>query len=665
MTNPSEDLDRLAAVVGDPQTVQRVFDQMPLLVVAVDGVDMRILAATAAFRMWTGRPDVVGQSAHDTFPEIAGQQIFPILERVQRTGQPESLREFRLQFDLPDSGEQLELYIDFNANPLRGEDGNVACVLVDIVDITERVKERQAAQQRAAEAELRYEQARDVIGVLQRELLPAGVPILPRVQIAASYLLADADTAAGGDWFDAMPLADGRVALVAGDVVGHGVAASASMGQLRVLLHEYLVISQDVLATLTALDAAASRVRGAHAATVCIVLIDPLTGDVEYGTAGHPPPLVLADSGEPRYLPHTGGRPIGVGGRPFTPEIIGRDRLAEGDVVLLYTDGILERPGRQPSQSTVELAQAAADIAAGRALRDLNRSVVERVCTQTLELLVRVTGHNDDITLLAGQLVPAPAPLHMHMAATPAAGAAVRQELNDWFGKARIDPADAHRLRHAVGELLANVSDHAFAGSPGDHDFDLKVSLTDSGRLQAQVVDQGSWREPQSSQDRGLGLHMVANLVDELIIDHENGTSATVSLQVSSPARLLNSNDFMGHLPPAMPSELQSLLILEQPSAPSLRIRVDGAIDAQSVPELDRAVRTSGMAGTRTLTVDLTGVTHLASAGVTTLYQLLALHSENRSTLRLYAPAGCPADMILSLVQISHETRDPDYPEQP
>lgn len=664
MTNPSEDLDQLAVAAGDPEMVQQVFDQMPLLLVAVDGRDMRILAATAAFRMWTGRPDVVGQSARDTFPEIAGQQIFPILERVQRTGQPESLREFRLQFDLPDTGEQLELYVDFNANPLRTEDGNVACVVIDIVDITERVKERQAAQQRAAEAELRYEQARDVIGVLQRELLPAGVPILPRVQIGASYLLADADTAAGGDWFDAVPLAGGRVALVVGDVVGHGVAASASMGQLRVLLHEYLVATQDVLKTLTALDAAARRVRGAHAATVCIVLIDPLTGDVEYCTAGHPPPLVLTNSGEPRYLPHTGARPIGVDGQPFTRETIGWDRLAEGDLVLLYTDGILERPGRQPSQSTVELAQASADIAAGRAFRDPNRSVVERVCTQTLELLVRVTGHSDDITLLAGQLVPAPAPLRVHKVATHAASAAVRQELDTWFGQARIDPADAHRLRHAVGELLANVSDHAFVNSPGDHDFDLQVSLTDSGQLQAQVVDQGSWREPQDSQHRGLGLHMVANLVDELTIDHENGTTATVSLQVSSPAHLLNSKDFMGQLPPALPQS-QSLLILEQPSAPSLRIRVDGAIDAQSVPEFDRAIRTSGMAGTRTLTVDLTGVTHLASAGVTTLYQLLALHTENGSTLRLYAPAGCPADMILSLVQISHETRDPDYPEQP
>jgi serine phosphatase RsbU (regulator of sigma subunit) len=68
-----------------------------------------------------------------------------------------------------------------------------------------------------------------VITTLQRELLPPGLPVWPGTQIAGSYLLVDADTAAGGDWFDAIPLSGGRVGLVVGDVVGYGVAASAVM----------------------------------------------------------------------------------------------------------------------------------------------------------------------------------------------------------------------------------------------------------------------------------------------------------------------------------------------------------------------------------------------------------------------------------------------------
>ena len=78
------------------------------------------------------------------------------------------------------------------------------------------------------------------LAVLQAALLPAGVPILPRVAVGARYLLAEVDTAAGGDWYDAVVLSDGSVGLVVGDVVGHGIAASATMGQLRAVARHLL-----------------------------------------------------------------------------------------------------------------------------------------------------------------------------------------------------------------------------------------------------------------------------------------------------------------------------------------------------------------------------------------------------------------------------------------
>ncbi|MEA5361003.1 SpoIIE family protein phosphatase [Amycolatopsis sp., V23-08] len=650
----------LSALAGEPALVHRVFDQMPLIVGVLEGPQLRVMAATGLYRAWTGRADVVGKLIHETFSEVIGQQLFQSFQRVYDGHGPELLRDFRLQLDLPDTGEQAEFFVDASITPLLGSDGEVTGVIVSVADVTERVRERQAAQQRANVAERRYEQARDVIDTLQRELLPSGVPVLPRVQVAASYLLANAEDAAGGDWFDSQALPDGRVALVVGDVVGHGVTASATMGQLRTLLHERLFTDGEVATALAGLDAAADRIRGARAATVCVVLLDPATGALEYCTAGHPPPLVLSPTGERRYLPATGAGPIGVGGE-FTAGTVGKDRLAEGEMILLYTDGILERPGRDLPQSTVELAQAAADVAADRALRDDAASPADRVCTQTLELLVRITGHTDDITLLAGQLVaPAPDRAWDHPATAASLGS-FHQQLEEWLGAARVDGRDADALRHAAVELATNAIEHAYIDSADDHSFTVTAALTGTGQARLRVIDRGRWRPPAPSADRGLGLLIAEQLVDDLRVEHDDtGTTATLSLRLSHPARLLNADELAWTAATRPPVRREPLLVLDEPWAPGPRIRVDGGVDAATAGEFDRGVRTAGSTGARSLTVDLTGVTHLASAGVSALHRLRALHRDNGTELRLYAPAGTNADLIMTLVSLDHDTIDPD-----
>jgi serine phosphatase RsbU (regulator of sigma subunit) len=124
-----------------------------------------------------------------------------------------------------------ELWANFTISPWRNPDGSIRGVIGAGFDVTESVRARVTAKEHTDRLRERYEQTRDVITALQRELLPAGLPVLPGVQVAASYLLADADTAAGGDWFDVVTPSDGRVALIVGDVVGHGVTASGVMGQ--------------------------------------------------------------------------------------------------------------------------------------------------------------------------------------------------------------------------------------------------------------------------------------------------------------------------------------------------------------------------------------------------------------------------------------------------
>lgn len=506
-------------------------------------------------------------------------------------------------------------------------------------------------QRRAEQSQRRHERARDIIDALQRELLPSGLPVLPRLQIAASYLLAAADASAGGDWFDALVLPDRRTALVVGDVVGHGVAASATMGQLRVLLHEELATGADIRTALAGLDAAAGRIRGAHAATVCVVMLDPATGALEYCTAGHPAPLVLSTTGDHRYLSPTGAGPIGVGGR-FAGTPVGQDHLAEGEIVLLYSDGILERPGRELGPSSAELARAAADAATDRAPGGDSAYPVEWVCSRTPELLTRVTGHTDDITLLAGQRVPAPPELRLRVPTELSSLPGVRARVDAWLAAARIHQYDADALRHAVVELVTNVVDHAFIDSPDPHTCDVAVTLADSGHLWARVSDGGRWREPKPSEDRGLGLHLTKNLVDSLRVEHdEGGTTVTVEHRASTPARLLSAGAFA---PRPLPAQDVPLVLRAAPASPG--IRADGPVDADTVAQLERAARIAGVTGTRSLTLDLTGVTRLASAGVSALHRLLALHRGNGTTLRLHAPAGTPADAVLSLVQVPHDT---------
>jgi anti-sigma regulatory factor (Ser/Thr protein kinase)/anti-anti-sigma regulatory factor len=330
-------------------------------------------------------------------------------------------------------------------------------------------------------------------------------------------------------------------------------------------------------------------------------------------------------------------------------------------MVLLYTDGILERPGRDLAASTVELARAAGDIAAGRALRD-DAAPVERVCAQTLELLTRVTGYRDDITLLGGHLVAPPAQLLLRVPAAVDRLAEFRVPLDEWLRDARTSEEDAGRLRHAIGELVTNAMEHAYRDQPGEvHAVTVTATLSDTGEVLAQVLDQGRWREPVPLKDRGMGLQLAAGLIDSLHVEHdEGGTSASIRHRLLRPARLLAAGElsFGTVVPPPAPAD--PFLVLEQPSAPRPRLRVDGPVDAATAGDLDAAARTAGAAGTRSLTLDLTGVTHLASAGVAVLHQLATLHGNSGTALRLYAPTAAPADMIMTLVDLAHDIHDPD-----
>ena len=236
--------------VGAADDVRRTFENVPAMLVGLKGPDHRFVAVNAAYRAFNPTGNPVGKLAREVFPELESQQIYQMFDRVYETGEPQSGSEWRLQADYDGSGVQ-ERFFDFVVTPRRGEDGSIEGVQIVFDDVTHRVRARLAAEARMEELSERFRNVRDSATVMQQALLAPSVPVVPGADIAAEYLVAAEDTAAGGDWFDAIALGD-RLVLVVGDVVGHGVEAAAVMSQLRTALRMQISLGYSIVEALEA-----------------------------------------------------------------------------------------------------------------------------------------------------------------------------------------------------------------------------------------------------------------------------------------------------------------------------------------------------------------------------------------------------------------------------
>lgn len=381
-------------------------------------------------------------------------------------------------------------------------------------------------ERKEMEVKLAAAAARDheVAETLQRSLLPERLPHIDGVALEARYLPAARGTAIGGDWYDAIALDDGRVAVVVGDVVGHGLRAATVMGQMRNAFRAYALVESSPGATLSRLNRLLAKDETEAMATALYVILDRDTGQLVFSSAGHPPALVLG-AGTARYL--EGGRSVPLGTSEFAPYRDATAQIEPGSTLLLYTDGLVERRDTPLDDRLTQLRSVAS--VAGGELGD--------VCDQILGGILGGLNAPDDVALLAvrPEAVPEGA-LLMRLAADPASLAPLRRRLGRFLATAGASEAERFDITLCVSEAAMNAIEHAYG--PADAEFEVQGS-EHAGLLTVTVRDRGSWQAPRNHDgDRGRGLGIMRELMDEVeLTPGRRGTSVRLSRRLAGARR--------------------------------------------------------------------------------------------------------------------------------
>ncbi|MCK1819297.1 SpoIIE family protein phosphatase [Streptomyces sp. XM83C] len=340
---------------------------------------------------------------------------------------------------------------------------------------------------------------------LQRSLLPRSLPAQDALDIAYRYLPAQAGV--GGDWFDVLPLSGARVALVVGDVVGHGLHAAATMGRLRTAVHNFSTLDpapDELLALLDEMvgridqDERADGTAGPVTGATCLYAVyDPVSRRCTVARAGHPPPAVVAPDGTVEFPDVASGPPLGVGGLPFeTAEL----ELAEGSRLVLYTDGLVEDRERDIDAGLELLREALA--AAGPS--------PEETCRAALDALLPPRP-GDDIALLVARTraLDADRVVEREVPMDPAAVREVRALVAEQLGRWGLEEL-AFTTELLLSELVTNAI--RYGSAP------VRVRLLLDRTLICEVAD-GSSTSPHLryaalSDEGGRGLFLVAQLAE-------------------------------------------------------------------------------------------------------------------------------------------------------
>ncbi|MFJ4467852.1 SpoIIE family protein phosphatase [Streptomyces sp. NPDC089424] len=251
---------------------------------------------------------------------------------------------------------------------------------------------------------LRYARERTAALVMQRDLMPQRLSGGSTVEVASRYLPADTHGGVGGDWFDVIPLSECRVALVLGDVFGHGIDAAVTMGRLRAMVRALskLDVPPDELLRLLdelVVDLARDRDDGTPvpttvAATCLYAVYDATSRRCVMASAGHPPPAIIAPDGSVAFADVPPGAPVGVGLGSFTSVAV---TLEEGTALALYSDGLVEGVDHDIDRGLHRLRTV---------LARPGHDALDDVCVSVVDALAPEGPVDDDITLLLARTRP-------------------------------------------------------------------------------------------------------------------------------------------------------------------------------------------------------------------------------------------------------------------
>ena len=458
------------------------------------------------------------------------------LARTVRTGLPVYLH---------DESELQQRFAQFAERQLRMGIRSIATIPLVVGDeclggilIAWSVPQEYAAQQRgflaafaaqvahAVRRGLAYQAQRTTSEELQRSLMPHSLPDVDRLDFGAHYRPAGANVDVGGDWYDVMPLPDGRVAVSLGDVMGKGVQAAVVMGEIRAAARAYALLDPHPSRVLERLDRLVVATSASEQLiTMVFGVIDADRTELCLAVAGHPPPLVVPPADPPTLVDAPLGPALGLSAGPWPADTMA---LTPGTSVVFYSDGLVESRERDLFSGIELLRETAASL-------DKRQRHPRELCARLGDALMPASTY-DDVTLLS---IAASAPRKSATRTFPADTGAARlarrfavETLEGWAVPAEV----IDRAELCVSELVTNAVIHTGTQPT--------VTLKNDGStLVVAVHDRGSTQRVQPVEDRepdgisGRGLSLVAALVSAWNVEHTTGgTSVWCELELDPSA---------------------------------------------------------------------------------------------------------------------------------
>jgi PAS domain S-box-containing protein len=372
-----------SSVRADGSAADDLFEDAPcgFLTMTPDGTIVRV---NRTFEQWTGlRRD---ELLRRRFPDLlsAGGRIYHETHYAPLLRMQGWVREIAVDVRRAD-GTLLPALI--NSVLVPDADGRPSLIRTIVFDATDRRGyEQELLRSRGRERAIAHE--------LERSLLAGEPPVDPRIELDVAYHPATLGLEVGGDWFDAFWLRSGReLAVVVGDVVGHGIASATTMGQLRSAARALAGVGLGPARLLEALDGYVRRHDVGLMATVAYAQLDLQTGVLRYACAGHPPPAIVAPGADPRFAWDGRSAPLAAvaDGQARTDAELA---LEPGSLLLLFTDGLFERRDRPLDDGLEQLLRLAA-ACRNDALGEVTRALVADMVDDR---------RRDDVCLLALRL---------------------------------------------------------------------------------------------------------------------------------------------------------------------------------------------------------------------------------------------------------------------